>query len=1005
MAIRIDVVPTIPDARAEVRLKAFREIAGNKIRKVHVADSYLIDTDLSKTGLQKARSALTNPHVEASHIGRWFPARFNWGIEIGFLPAVTDNVGATAKETIEDTGHMFKEGEHVYSSQAFLIEGDISYEAAEKIAASLYNPLIQTARIYDASARKHAAPLVVPRVALHGSSRVTEVDLNVSDEELKDLGRYGIPNENRPSFAEASEGKRGPLGLSLEYLKAIRAHFVRLGRNPTDIELETLAQTWSEHCKHTIFASPMDGVPKGIYKTYIKGATERIRTLRRAQGKKPKDICVSVFKDNSGGIVFDDTYVVTHKVETHNTPSALDPFGGAITGIVGVNRDSLGFGLGAKPVANVYGFCFAPPEDRPHLFRLPAQAGDPAQRQEMLSAKRIAEGVIKGINAGGNQSGIPTPQGFMLFDNSYRGKPLVFAGTVGIIPKKDSKGRKLYEKKAKPGDYIVMVGGRVGADGIHGATFSSGELHSGSPATAVQIGDPITQKKFSDAIAKEARDMGLYNSITDNGAGGLSSSVGEMAEQSGGCRVDLEKVPLKYPGLEPWQIWISESQERMTLAVPKNKWRAFESLMRRRGVEATVIGEFTSSGKCIVEYGGKKILDISLDFLHNGVPLSHLSVSKPNVSIEVPKLKLPKDFSGTFAAMLGRLNIASNEFLTRQFDHEVMGGSVIKPVQGAGRVSGDTGVFKPVLSSSKAVVLSSALTPFYSDLDPYKMAAAAIDSAIRQSVAGGATLDHLALLDNFCWTESDKPERLWQLREAARACYDYAIAYGTPFISGKDSMFNDFKGYDEKGNFVKISALPTLLISTIGVIENAENAVSIDPKSVGDYVYLLGDTHEEMGGSEYFRMIAEHGQEGKIGGKVPVTDAKKNLKLYRAFKKAVKSELVASALSVGRGGLAVALSKMAMAGELGVEADIAKVRSTVKHSHAVLFSESQGRILATVSPDLATQFEKLFKGQSIRRIGVVTKGKSISIKIGKKKIASLSLNSALAAYRKTFKTW
>ena len=896
------------------------------------------------------------------------------------MPGVTDNVGATAKETIEDTGHSFREGEHVYSSQVFFIEGKISEKEAQKIAAGLYNPLIQTARIY---APGSPLPTEVPRVVLSGSSRVIDVDLEVSDAELAELGRHGIQDEDGM--------RRGPLGLSVQYLHAIRAHFRNAGRKPTDIELETLAQTWSEHCKHTIFASPIDGAPKGIYKTYIKGATEKIR---KAKGKK--DFCVSVFKDNSGGIVFDDEYVVTHKVETHNTPSALDPFGGAITGIVGVNRDSLGFGMGAKPVANVYGFCFAPPDDVRKLYR------DKEHTKELLPAKRIAEGVIKGINAGGNQSGIPTEQGFMLFDSSYRGKPLVFAGTVGLIPKKKN-GRKLSEKKAMPGDYIVMVGGRVGADGIHGATFSSGELHSGSPATAVQIGDPITQKKFSDAIAKEARDLGLYNSITDNGAGGLSSSVGEMAEQSGGCKVDLEKVPLKYPGLEPWQIWISESQERMTLAVPKGKWKAFESLMKRRGVEATVIGEFTKSGKCIVESRGKTVLDIPLAFLHDGVPLTRLTVAKPKMQVDVPKLKLSKDYSGALLAMLGRLNLSSNEFLSRQFDHEVQSGSVIKPVQGAGRVSGDASVFKPVLSSQKAVVLSSALAPFYSDIDPYGMAAAAIDAAIRAAVASGASMDHLALLDNFCWTESDTPERLWQLREAAKACYDSAIAYSTPFISGKDSMFNDFKGYDEKGNFVSINALPTLLISTIGVMEDAEKAVSMDSKFAGDYVYLLGDTHDELGGSEYFRMIAEHGQEGKIGGKIPHVDAKKNLKLYKAFGKAVQSELIGSAISVNRGGLAIALGKMAMAGKLGIDVDISKAGKIP--AHTLLFSETQGRILTSIAPGSAQKFEKLFKGLPIQRIGIVTGSTSLTIRSGKKKLASLSLDKALTAYRSTFKNW
>ena len=738
MAIRIDVTPTIPDARAEVKKREFEAISGRgKIRKIYVADSYLIDTTLSTAGLKKARFALVNPRVEASHVGRFLPKRFAWGIEIGFKPGVTDNVGTTAKEAIADaTHHVFKEGEHVYSSQTFFIEGKISRAQAERIAAGLYNPLIQSAKIFDA---KKPPADVVPRVALSGSSKVLTVDLEVSDAELAELGKNGIQDENGL--------RRGPLGLSVEYLQAIRAHFRRLGRAPTDIELETLAQTWSEHCKHTIFASPMPGAPKGLYKTYIKGATEKIR---KAKGKD--DFCVSVFKDNSGAIEFDTEYLVTHKVETHNSPSALDPFGGAITGIVGVNRDSLGFGLGAKPVANVYGFCFAPPEDTAPLYR------DKALTQEMLPAKRIAEGVIKGINAGGNQSGIPTETGFMIFDKSYRGKPLVFAGTVGIIPRlRQGSGvakQKLYEKKAKPGDYIVMVGGRVGLDGVHGATFSSVTLDSGSPATAVQIGDPITQKKFSDAIAKEARDLGLYSSITDDGAGGLSSSVGEMAKESGGCKVELDKVPLKYPGLEPWQIWISESQERMTLAVPKGKWRAFLGLMKRRGVEATIIGEFTASGKCLVRYGGKTILDISLGFLHDGVPLSPLTTVKPVKKFEAPKLKLPKDFSGALAAMLAGENIASNEFLTRQYDHEVQSGSVIKPVQGAGRVSNDASVFKPILSSPKAVVLSSNLTPFYAELDPYRMAAAAIDGAVRSALAAGASLSRLALLDNFCWSGS-----------------------------------------------------------------------------------------------------------------------------------------------------------------------------------------------------------------------------------------------------------
>ncbi len=981
MAIRIDVLPTIPDARAEIRRKAFREIAP-KAAKVRIADSYTIDAALSKTGLQKARLALTNPRIEKSVAGRWLPPRFSFAIEVGYLPGVTDNVGATARETIEDaTKRAFTAEENVYSSQTFFIEGPITRHEAERIAASLHNPLIQSADVYDASLRKRKSELRVPRVALSGSSKVLSVDLDIPDEELESLGKLGVLDEGGR--------RRGPLGLDLEALQAIRAHYQTIGRLPTDVEIESFAQTWSEHCKHTIFASAIDSVEDGLYKTYIKGATSEIRKKKGA-----KDFCVSVFKDNAGGIEFDDEYVITHKVETHNTPSALDPFGGAITGVVGVNRDALGFGMGAKPVANVYGFCFAPPDDTRRLFR------DREGKEEMLSARRIAEGVIAGINAGGNQSGIPTPHGFMLFDESYRGKPLVFAGTVGLIPKKLG-ARKLYEKKAKPGDYIVMVGGRVGLDGIHGATFSSTELHEGSPATAVQIGDPITQKKFSDAIAKEARDLGLYTSITDNGAGGLSSSVGEMARESGGCRVDLEKVPLKYPGLEPWQVWISESQERMTLAAPKKKWRALRELLRRRGVEATVIGEFTKTGRCVIRYNGKAVMDVSLEFLHDGLPEKRLRTKKPERERpEEASIEEPKDFSHTLLSLLSRLNLASHEFLARQFDHEVQGGSVVKPVQGAGRVTGDASVFLPRLDSRRAALLTSALYPYYAELDPYRMAAAAVDSAVRQAVAGGADLDHLALLDNFCWASSDEPERLWQLKEAARACHDYAIRYGTPYISGKDSMFNDFKGYDEKGDFIKISALPTLLISALGVMKSADRAVSIDAKAAGDYVYLLGETRDEFGGSEYLRMRGE-----RTMGIVPDVDAHEHVKRYRAFQKANAAGLIASAVSVGRGGLAFALARSALAGGLGIEADLSELLGSVSRADSALFSESQGRIVITVAPEQSEEFEKLFLDVPLKRLGAVTEKPSLILSLPHRKEARVSLQKAIEAYRSTFEGW
>ena len=654
--------------------------------------------------------------------------------------------------------------------------------------------------------------------------------LTWNDRDLARLGKEGILD-----FVTGQ--RRGPLALDLPQLRTIREYFSKKGRNPTDVELESLAQTWSEHCKHTIFASPMDDdVPKGLYKTYIQGATNKIRAEK---GKK--DICVSVFTDNSGAIIFDEKYIVTHKVETHNSPSALDPFGGALTGIVGVNRDTIGFGLGAKPCINYYGYCVGDPESNPGLYR------GKNKTNPILSPRQILDGVVRGVGVGGNCSGIPTPQGWCYFNDRYAGKPLVFAGTVGVMPLKH-KGKNLFEKRAEPGDLIVMAGGRVGKDGIHGATFSSEALDPASPVTAVQIGDPITQKKLSDVIVKEARDLGLYRSITDNGAGGISCSVAEMAKECNGCHVFLDRVPLKYHGMAPWEIWISESQERMTLAIPKEKIDEFMNLAQRREVEATVIGEFTDSGRCVVEYYGDIVMDIDLDFLHDGLPKKYLKTTHTHKLFPEPDITCPTRLDQTILSMLQRKNICSKEFISTQYDHTVQGGHVLGPVQGKGRVQAPATLTRVVLDSEKGVGLSQGIFPQYSEIDPYLMAAAAIDTAIRGLVAMGISLDKIALLDNFCWCSSDEPERLWQLKQAARGCYDFATAFGTPFISGKDSMFNDFSGFDSNNTPVRISVPPTLLVSSIGIHDDVAKAISIDAKFEGDYVYVIGETFSGTGG-------------------------------------------------------------------------------------------------------------------------------------------------------------
>ncbi len=959
--------------------------------KAKVVSSYLMAHKLNQSQILRVAQALTNPAIEEFSINK-FPevSGFSYAVEVGYLPGVTDNIAHTTKETILDLLHLKPSSNlAVYTSKIFLVKKK-NLDGAKKFAASLYNPLIE--RVYIASRNeiknKKDLPQREPKVVLKKSRAVLKVPLrNKTDQELAEIGKLGILDETGT--------RRGPLALGLAYMKTIQEHFRELNREPTDIELESLAQTWSEHCKHTIFANPIDDIQGGLYKTYIQGATDLIR-----KKKGGDDFCISVFSDNSGGIIFDKKYLITHKVETHNSPSALDPFGGAITGIVGVNRDTIGFGLGAKPVANVYGFCFGNPQNEKKYFR------DKKLVQPMLPSARIMEGVIRGVNVGGNCSGIPTLSGFVKFDDRYRGKPLVFAGTVGLIPRKI--GEKLsHLKKAKKGDYVVMLGGRVGLDGIHGATFSSLALDTKSPATAVQIGDPITQKKFSDAIVKEARDLNLYDSITDNGAGGLSCSVAEMAKEvrlpaggQGGVKVDLEKVPLKYPGLRPWEIWISESQERMTLSVPKNKWKKFKELMSQRGVETTVIGEFTDSGQCVVRYKNEKIMDLDMNFLHDGWPKQHLFTTRITQQNFEPKLETKKSYVQDLENLLGSKNLAGFSYISEQYDHEVQASSVLKPLAGRGRINTDAQIFCPVLNSQKGVVLTSSAHPAYGDISAYHMAACAIDTAVRNAVAAGGSLKHLAILDNFCWCSSDDPERLGQLVDAVKACYNYAVGYGTPFISGKDSMFNDFKGYNEQGNPVKISIPPTLLISAIGVMENLKKAVSPEFKRAGDVIYLLGETYDELGSGEYYKMLHPALKGTPQEGNVPKVDYKKNIKTYRALEQAIKKELLASSLSVTSGGLGIALAKASIGGMLGCNVSLGKSLGKSLGIGVKLFSESQGRVLVSVSPENVKAFEKITKNILRVPLGKVTNSDKFIITENKKTVVSTSVKKLHKIYHK-----
>jgi phosphoribosylformylglycinamidine synthase len=738
-----------------------------------------------------------------------------------------------------------------------------------------------------------------------------------------------------------------------------------LGGKITDVELECLAQTWSEHCKHKIFNADItyeeDGITSEIsslFSTYIKGATSKIR--KRAG---VKDICVSVFSDNAGVIRFNEDYNLVFKVETHNSPSALDPYGGALTGIVGVNRDPFGTGMGAKLIFNTDVFCFADPF---RTGKLPPK---------ILHPLRIFEGVREGVEHGGNKSGIPTVNGCLVFDERYLGKPLVYCGTAGIMPK-EINGTPSHLKHIIPGDLIVMSGGRIGKDGIHGATFSSEEFSETSPTSAVQIGDPITQKKLTDFLLV-ARDKGLYHAITDDGAGGLSSAVGEMATLCGGCHIELEKPLLKYHGLSPWEILLSEAQERMTLAIPEEMITEFLDLSCSMGVESTVIGTFTDSGFFHCTYNGKNVAYISLDFLHNGLPTMKLKARWTPPATDAEVTPVPEDHAAKLKEMLGRLNICSKEYVVRQYDHEVQGGSVIKPLVGA-ECDGpsDAGVIRPLLGSYEGVVVSNGIVPRYSDLDTYHMAACALDEALRNYICVGGNPDHWAFLDNFCWCDPvasprnpDGEYKLAQLVRANKALFDYALVYSCPMISGKDSMKNDYMGGD-----VKISIPPTILISVIGKMEDIRKAVTMDLKQEGSLIYILGTTKNELGASEYLASF------GKKGSTVPQVNADASLKRYRNLHQAIEKGLVLSAHDCSDGGLAVCLAEMAFSGAYGLSIDLGKVSAAPgMNDTEVMYSESAGRIVIEVHKDNAAEIDEIFS-KDAACIGMTAKAPQFVIK-------------------------
>ncbi len=960
------------------------KIAGRIVEQLHIGvdsvktvDVYTVEGALTKSQLQQiATGPLLDPIVQRCAINRGLADRFDWMVEVGFRPGVTDNVGKTATEAVRlllENGR----GIRVYTSRQYAIRGRINKKDVERIASGLLaNELIERYEIVEGKSwdPDRGMPAYAPHVMEEGRPHVEEINLNVSDRDL-----MAISNER-------------VLALALNEIKEIQRYLRRkdvlaarrkagLGGKITDVELEALAQTWSEHCKHKIFNALIDYREDGrtfkinsLFDRFIKGSTKKIRAR---MGEN--DWCLSVFVDNAGIIRFNESCNLVFKVETHNSPSALDPYGGALTGIVGVNRDPFGTGRGASLIFNTDVFCFASP-----FYSKPLP-------KRILHPRRIYEGVREGVEHGGNKSGIPTVNGCIVFDDRYLGKPLVYCGTGGIMPAR-LNGRPTHTKEIRPGDLIVMTGGRIGKDGIHGATFSSEELHEGSPVTAVQIGDPITQKKMTDFLLI-ARNRDLYRCITDNGAGGLSSSIGEMARLSGGAELDLEKAPLKYAGLNPWEILLSEAQERMSLAIDPKKIDAFLTLARKMDVEATVLGKFTRTGKFHVRFEGRTVGYLDMEFLHEGLPQMRLKARWAPPRHAEPKFAEPKDLGKALRQVLSRLNVCSKESVVRQYDHEVQGGSVVKPLVGAANDGpSDAAVIRPLLDSFEGVVVANGICPRYSDIDTYHMTACAIDEAVRNTVAVGGRLGTIAGLDNFCWCDPVQSEKtpdgeykLAQLVRANQALYDYTTAYGVPCISGKDSMKNDY----QIGN-TKISIPPTLLFSTMGRIDDVRKAVTMDAKRAGDCVYVLGMTRRELGGSEWYAL------NGFIGNSVPRVDARTARKLYAALGRAMDKGLVASCHDCADGGLGVALAETAFSGALGMLVDLSRVPSEgIGRDDQLLFSESQSRFVVTVRPEDKRAFERILKGNVFAEIGTVLDREVFEVKGRKGKILIREKNSKL----------
>ena len=919
MTLRVTVTPH-RDAEGEAVVSSAPLVGVTGLVDCRVSRIYHLESvgELSLTDVDRlCREVLVDPVVAQFSTGEADRVEGR-AIEVAALPGVTD---IEARELERAARQLGLEELRVSTAIRYDLIGDLDDEAVATITRRLLaNDTIEQ------SCEGNLPPTFVAQAS--ADTKVESVPLSdLSDAELVALSRERV------------------LSLDVNEMRVIQAYFDDIARSPTDAELETLAQTWSEHCVHKTFRAAIEltHIAADGSKTVTKH-NGLLQALREVTEELNPWWLRSAFVDDAGIIAFDDEFDLAFKVETHNHPSALEPFGGANTGVGGVVRDILG--VSARPIACTNVLCFGP-ADLPDERLLPG----------LLHPRRIRDGVVAGIADYGNKLGLPTVNGAVVYHEGYIGNPLVYCGALGLLR------NGTHPTAARVGDRVVSIGGRVGRDGIHGATFSSATMDTStvdSVGAAVQIGDPITEKGCIEVVER-ACQAGLYNAITDCGAGGFSSAVGEMGEDLG-VEVNLEGVRLKYPGLQPWEIWLSEAQERMVMAVPVKSLPALAELCDDWDVELTDLGSFTGSGDLLVRHGDTPVIDMSMDFLHNGLPRREMTatwVYPPAAAIQSPPVTDEMLF-----ALLAHPDVASKEDIVRRYDHEVRAGTVVRPLVGRNADGpGDAAVVKPLGTNHTpvAAVLSNGLCPRVGKHDPYAMALLALDEAVRNLVAVGGNPDRVALLDNFCWGDPTKSDRLGSLVRAVQGCTDGARRYAMPFISGKDSLFNEFEGR---------AIPPTLLISALGLVPDLNSAIDSAGMAVGDDLWLVGEGSGSLGGS-----VADTIYDlGANDVPRPLDDP---LPRYRAVHSAIMAGLVTAAHDCSDGGVAVAVAEMAIAARHGVAVTIP---ADGLDAFVALTNEGPGRLVLAAHTSDRDELGAIL-GTHGRRIGKVTADDRITLSV------------------------